>query len=90
MGPGQVGGEWASGCISGSHPWASLTGVSCPHRVHRGVEYVRQGKLTTALACYKQALQMDAKCIEGWIARGAAYVLVPAMRTHVLSRDASV
>ena len=45
----------------------------CPS-VKRGVEYAKAGRRDVALACYKQALQLNPKCTDALVARGALYV----------------
>ena len=41
-------------------------------RVKRGVAYAKEGKHAEAIKCYDQALSIDAKHVDAYVARGAA------------------
>ncbi|KAL3154385.1 hypothetical protein ABBQ32_013861 [Trebouxia sp. C0010 RCD-2024] len=41
--------------------------------VKQGVAHAKKAEYDTALGCYKKALELDARNVDAWVARGAAY-----------------
>lgn len=46
--------------------------LTCRARVARGIAYAKKGDYKEAMKCYTEALEVDPKHVDAFVARGAA------------------